>query len=819
MSASEHTPVLPARRPALVMRALADLDQYVVKNGHANFYDLDERSYFLLAQLDGRTSAAAVRAAYQARFGEPLTADELAEFVATARERDLLQDDPAPSAGPPDEKAVPTPGAHEGGGKRATIPPPSDNSVLCFRVRLVDPDRLLAWLAPRLWFFFTPAFVLVAAACILAAAVVAWDRRADLGRSLVDALAWRNVLLAWAAFGAVTVLHEFAHGLTCKRYGGEVSDMGFLMLFFMPCFYANVSDAWLFPRRSQRLWVTFAGGFFELWVWSLAVFAWAVLVPGTLPHRAAYLVAVTSGVQTLFNFNPLLKLDGYYLLSDWLGVVNLRERAASHLMARLRRLLWGAAPPDADPRGRVLLAYGLLSLAYSLLVLTVSLFALARFGGHYLGAAGLTAAGLLCVLSLRGIFTGISRGEVTQMLLTRCGRSTAWVAGLSAAGLALSVVTIPDRASGPCRFRPAARVEVRAPVAGFVREVRADEGSRLEAGSVLAVLDVPELASRTEQKQAEVREARARLRLLEVGPRPEEVAQQRRRVERAAAWRDLAVQHLSGARLALQADLERLDGRIAQHRAELEYAADNLARVRGLAAVSRHEYAVAQRERRVAEALGVQAEAQKRARQAAGAQDAESELAHRDKELTDEQARLALLEVGSRPEDVEAERARLERLQEELRRLGRVKEQTRVTCRSAGVVVTPRLRETVGQFVKEGDLIAVVEDASYLEAEVTVPEGEAARVRVGQRIGLKVRALPSETFPAAVVRVAPSVRAADPDKHDEAGRVVVYCRLDGPVEGLRSGMTGYARIYSEERSVGSYVLDRAIRFVRTEFWW
>jgi multidrug resistance efflux pump len=819
MSTSERTPVLPARRPALVMRVLADLDQFVVKNGHGNFYDLDDRSYFLLGQLDGRSSADAVRAAYQARFGEPLTGDELAEFVATARERGFLQEDALPPARARDDDLVLTSARDRGGSGRRADAAPSDNSLLSVRVRLIDPDRLLTWLVPRLWFFWTPAFVLLATACILAAAAVAWDRRADLAHGLTDALAWRSVLLAWAAIGAVTVLHEFAHGLTCKRYGGEVRDMGFLMLFFMPCFYANVSDAWLFPRRSQRLWVTFAGGYFELWVWSLAVFAWAVLQPGALPHRAAYLVAVLCGVQTLFNFNPLLKLDGYYLLSDWLAIVNLRERATARLMAQLRRLLWGAAPPEPEPRGGVLLAYGLLSLAYSLLVLAAGLFALARFGGRYLGVAWLAAVGLLSVLSLRGLFAGISRGEVTQMLRTRRGRSTAWLTGLSAAGLALSVVTIRDRASGPFQFRPAARVEVRAPVAGFVREVHADEGSSLQAGFVLVVLEVPDLASRTEQKRAEVREARARLRLLEAGSRPEEVAQQRRRVERATASRDLAADHLGRARLALQADLERLDGQIVQHRAELEYAADYLARIRGVAAVSPSEHATAEKERRVAEALVTQAGAQKRARQALGTQEAEAELTRRDKELADDRARLALLEAGSRPEEVEAERARLARLQEELRHLGRQTDQTRVTCRSAGVVVTPRLREKVGHFVKEGDLIAVVEDTSYLEAEVAVPEGESVRIRAGQRIGLKVRALPHETFTAEVVRVAPSARAGDPERPEEVGRVVVYCRLDGPVEGLRPGMTGFARIYSEERSVGGYVLDRALRFVRTEFWW
>src|SRR5262249_24638403 len=180
---------------------------------------------------------------------------------------------------------------------------------------------------------------------------------------------------------------------------------------------------------------------------------------------------------------------------------------------------------------------------------------------------------------------------------------------------------------------------------------------------------------------------------------------------------------------------------------------------------------------------------------------------------------LARLEAGSRPEEVEAERARLARLEEELRHLGRLKEKTQVVCRSAGVVVTPPLREKVGQYVREGDLIAVVEETASLEAEVAMPEGEAAGVRVGQRVGLKVRALPHETFAAEVVRVAPAARAGDPERPEEPGRVTVYCRLDGPADGLRPGMTGYARVYAEERSLGGYLLDRGVRFVRTEFWW
>jgi multidrug efflux pump subunit AcrA (membrane-fusion protein) len=214
-----------------------------------------------------------------------------------------------------------------------------------------------------------------------------------------------------------------------------------------------------------------------------------------------------------------------------------------------------------------------------------------------------------------------------------------------------------------------------------------------------------------------------------------------------------------------------------------------------------------------------QARAQKRAREEAGVQETEAEFARRDRELADERAKLALLTAGSRPEEVEAERARLARLAEELRQLGELTEATRVVCRSAGVVVTPRLTEKIDQYVREGDLIAVVEDPARLEAEVLVPEDESARVRVGQRVGLKLRAQPSETVAAEVVRVAPVATPGSAEKPGEVGRVTVYCRPTGLADGLRPGLSGYARIYSEERSVGDYLLDRAVRFVRTEFWW
>src|SRR5262249_52104990 len=197
---------------------------------------------------------------------------------------------------------------------------------LAWRQSLFDPDRLFTWLAPRLWFFWTPMFLIVSAGCILWAALLLWMNRYEMVGQVAQAWRWQTVALVWLTLLVVTTGHEFAHGLTCKHYGGEVHEVGFLLLLLMPCFYCNVSDAWLFREKSKRLWVTLAGGYFELFLWALAVFAWRLTLPGTLLHHMAFVVVSVCGLQTLFNGNPLVKLDGYYLLSDWLEIPNLQQR-------------------------------------------------------------------------------------------------------------------------------------------------------------------------------------------------------------------------------------------------------------------------------------------------------------------------------------------------------------------------------------------------------------------------------------------------------------------------------------------------------------
>jgi multidrug efflux pump subunit AcrA (membrane-fusion protein) len=829
------------RRPELVVRPFGENGQYVVKDpANGAYYHLGDEEQFLLTQLDGRRDVEAIRSAFEKRFGQPLSENDVEAFLDLAQSHGLLETASRPTADPshgcplprldslPDHSPVsPSPDNRRSGHQRAPGQPigspKTRQSLLAWRIKVFDPDRLFTWLEPKLRFFWTRGFVVVSTACILVAAVLLAMNRHELVGSFAGALHWETVLWAWLALLAVTACHESAHGLTCKHYGGEVHEIGFLMLLLMPCFYCNVSDAWLFREKSKRVWVTLAGGYFELFLWALAVFVWRVALPGGLVHHLAFVVASVCGVQTLFNFNPLVKLDGYYLLSDLAEAPNLQRRAWSYVKARIRWLLWGASPPEPVTRGWLLLGYGSSSLLFSLVFVVLMVAGLTRIVQGPWGLLGVAAAGLLGFLSLRGLLRGVFLGEVRKMILLRHKRTAAWLGLFGAVAQALCLIEIEERAGGAFRVRAITRCELRASVAGFVKEVYFDEGDRVSPGTPVATLEVPDLVSRLAQKRAEAREAQAKLRLLEAGPRSEEVSQQRLRVERMRAWCDLAKNDLAHARQALQEELDRLDEQIAQQRAEFEPAHEAYLRGRALlskAAITEEQFEEGQRKFQVTKATLAQAQSEKRHREALGTResiagvDTETELARREKDLADAESTLTLLEAGTRPEEIDAARAHLAHLEEEAHYLEALQPKLFVSSSVAGVITTARLKEKIGQYLREGELICDVEESASLEAEITITEQEVARVKPGQVVELKARALPFETFSAQVDRVAPAAANGDVQS-----TVNVYCRLQTVPAELRPGMSGYARVYSGKRPMFEIALDRALRFVRTEFWW
>lgn len=801
-------------RPGLVIGPRNEDGRHVVKDAERNkYFTLRAPEAFLLQQLDGTRDAAIIGAAFAERFGEPLPLEDLQAFVQLALSRGLVQ--PTGSIPPPADPSPP-PVLPAAPSAQPTAANPSRQSLLYFRFRLVDPDRCFTRLAPCLWFLWTRSFLVVSLAAILAALAVTWTNHAELVSYFAQSLRWETVLIVWLTLILETALHECCHGLTCKHYGGAVHEIGFLSILFIPCLYCNVSDSWLFPQKRNRLLVRLAGGYCDVCVWALAVFTWRLTPQDILLNCIAWVVTTVLGARIFFNFNPFLKLDGYYLLGDLLGIPNLQPRALEHLKGRLRQTLWGAAcTPPAN--GKLLLAYGIGNWLVSLIYLGAMLAALVHILGGSLGPVGLLGSLAVGLFVARGFFQGVLGGEVRQMIGTRHRRTLAWWAGLAGLLLVLLLGQVEDRTIGTFQVRPVCCREIRAPVAGFLQNISCDEGDRVESGAIIARLEVPNLASRIAQKRADVREAEAGLRLLEIGPRREEIELQRRRVGKAQALHDRAARDLKRSRESFAEEMNRQDKQIVQYRAELDNAVS--VRQRGEKLLSQNaladeKFAELRTREHVCRAQLEQAQAQKRSQQALGTRDADSELLRRERELAEAQASLALLESGPRPEEIAAEDARLLRLREELQYLDGLQEKSVVASPVAGFVTTPRLTEKVGQFIREGEVIAVIEDPSRLQAEITLTDQESARVQPGQAVGLRARSVPLDTFTGQVERLA--LRAV---KGEVQSTVVVHCRIEGPGAGLRPGTMGHARISTGRCSIGAWLMHRALRFLRTEFWW
>src|SRR5437899_9225218 len=193
-------------------------------------------------------------------------------------------------------------------------------------------------------------------------------------------------------------------------------------------------------------------------------------------------------------------------------------------------------------------------------------------------------------------------------------------------------------------------------------------------------------------------------------------------------------------------------------------------------------------------------------------------LAVAGKELDEAQGNLRLLLAGSRPEEIEATRAEIAN-REAQRRLEREQMQLmKVMSPISGVITTPKLRERIGQLVPKGELIATVHELKTVTAEIVSPESEIADVKVGQRVTLKARAYPGETFAGKVTSIAPIATKDDQPGGIGPRNVLVSCRIDNSSLKLKSEMSGRAKIYCGQRRMLDLMTRRFQRYIRVEFW-
>lgn len=379
--------------------------------------------------------------------------------------------------------------------------------VMRMRWSVGDPDAMLERWKPHMAFFFTRGFVAASAVLLVAyVAIVAlrWGEFTGQIAWLFDPSQYTagRLLVFWVTAFSTLAIHELGHGVACKHFGGHVHEMGAMLIYFEPAFYCNVNDAWTFPDRSARLWVTAAGGWIQFILAALGAITWVIVAPGTLVSEVALAAMLVGGVFTvLANANPLIPLDGYFALSDWLETPNLRQRAFAHAGWWVRRhvLRLDAPEPPAEPgERRTLLVYGALASLYISLILGTVAMHVYGWARSLLGVAGGVFFVLALAFALREKLQGLARMLRGAALEWR-GRWAAqpgarrWT--LAALGGLLLLALVPWPLTVPGRFVTAAprTFGLGPPDPAQVAEVYVDEGTMVAAGTPVLRLRSPAL--------------------------------------------------------------------------------------------------------------------------------------------------------------------------------------------------------------------------------------------------------------------------------------------------------------------------------------
>jgi putative peptide zinc metalloprotease protein len=521
-----------------------------VLQDHASgqFHRFSPAAFHVIALMDGSRTVHEIWERTIAQLGDDApTQEETIRLLAQLHAADVLQCDV-----PPDGVEV----FQRYQKRRRQVWRTRFSSPLALRFPLFDPDRLLQWALPLVRPLFGWVGALLWIAVVGTALVLAGIHWQELTQDVADrALAPANLLAIGLTFPFVKALHELGHGFATRHWGGEVHEIGVMLLVFMPVPYVDASAASAFRERRKRAIVGAAGIVVELFVAALALFVWLEVQPGAV-RATAYNVMLISGVSTLlFNGNPLLRFDGYYVFSDLIEIPNLAQRSTAYVGYLFQRHLFGVedarSPATAPGEPGWFVAYAVASFVYRVfLSIRIMLFVLGKHFGLGLLIGGWTAFQLV----LRPLGSRIRYLMGSQELHEKRLRAAA-----ASAALVLLVLGVVFALPLPLRTRTEGVVWlpedtiVRAGVDGFAVRLLAEDGAAVRAGEPLVECADELVAARARDLELRVRE----LELEEASLRPtDRVRAQLAREERAAVLAELARARERLAALVIRSPLD-----------------------------------------------------------------------------------------------------------------------------------------------------------------------------------------------------------------------------------------------------------------------
>ncbi len=527
----------------------------VYQRSTANLLRMKPSQWQLARLFDGVRSYEEIAAVFVKETGIPLEAEEARTFAENMDEGGFWYKNPQEKNIAMNEKLAAQ--------RSRRVQSGSTFNVAHIQFSAWDPDRYLTKLDQKIgkyvfnrWMVLFAVLLFVFEAAIF---IVKWN---VIGPDIpvyydFSKKSFSDLVEFWWMLMVVGFLHETSHGLTCKHYGGEVHSMGLMFLYLTPAFYVDVTESWVSASRLQRLATIIAGIWIEMMLCSVAVILWINTQPGEWIHEFCYKLILLTGIAVIvINLNPLIKLDGYYFLSEWLRVPDLKERSTAFLVGWVQRHVFRLAvdvPVVSRQRVPLFVFYALVSGAYSYLLLWLFVRFSYNVFFHWFAELALVPAAVLAFVIFRSRLRGLKNFAVSFYRTKRADGAfhlTPLRAVLGIAFLALLFAPIMrDRLNAYFVIEPRDTHQVHAGVPGKILAVYVKEGDMVRTGQVMARLQSLNAAGAGEEAAEQLAASQAEVfsaELRHTGLGPALAAQQ-------AARRNSAIAREQDAQLAVSA--------------------------------------------------------------------------------------------------------------------------------------------------------------------------------------------------------------------------------------------------------------------------
>jgi putative peptide zinc metalloprotease protein len=502
--AAEHLVV--KLRPDLVVQPqfYEGMTHYVVKDPLAlKYFRFKIEEYYLLEQFDGKQTLQEVKKAFERKYRpQTISIEDLTRFVAQLHEAGIIHIDSGEQA-------------------KVLIRRRKKNrwrkvwaflaNILFIKIPIIDPERLLTRMYPYFRWIFTRTFVTISTcSMLLALGLVAsqWKTFYDKLPDFQSFFNWWTIMSFWVCLACVKIIHEFGHGLTAKHYGGEVHEMGILFLVLTPALYCDVTDSWLLPNKWKRIWISAAGIYVECFLASVATFVWWYSTPGLLNSLAMATMFICSVNTIMFNANPLLRYDGYYVMADWLEIPNLRIKSTQFFAYLIQEKVLGLEIPVQSymPKSRrwLFVTYSVASYIYRWFVTFAILWFLSQVLKPYKleSVSYLLATGALVPLLGMPVYQiGKFLRTPGRMRKVKKARAAAYAAAAIAIVCGILLIPTPLRIDGTLVLKLAKPEEVYTEVEGQLVELNVKDGDWIKKDTVIAKLANPSKEREFEERQ------------------------------------------------------------------------------------------------------------------------------------------------------------------------------------------------------------------------------------------------------------------------------------------------------------------------------